>query len=145
MSLVSQICKKYKVINDEEQWNGFNVLNKDVGSIAALELGIKSTSPKNPPKLVFLLGCDDFKQDEIPKDAFVVYLGTHGDEGAYRADIILPGATYTEKSATYVNLDGRTLFGRVVVQPAGHAKNDWEVLRALSEVLGVPLPYDNID
>lgn len=90
-------------------------MNKDVGSIAALELGIKATNPKNPPKLVFLLGCDDFKPDEIPKDAFVVYLGTHGDEGANIADVILPGATYTEKSATYVNLDGRTLFGRIVV------------------------------
>jgi NADH dehydrogenase (ubiquinone) Fe-S protein 1 len=73
-----------------------------------------------------------------------VYLGTHGDEGAARADLILPGAAYTEKSATYVNIDGRVLSGRVVVSPPGQARVDWEVIRALSEVLSVPLPYDNL-
>jgi NADH dehydrogenase (ubiquinone) Fe-S protein 1 len=145
LKLLLDICDKYKVINPESNWNGFNVLNKNVGSIGALELGISSKyDAKAKPKLVFLLGSDNFRPEEIPEDAFVVYLGTHGDEGAARADLILPGAAYTEKSATYVNIDGRVLSGRVVVSPPGQARVDWEVIRALSEVLSVPLPYDNL-
>lgn len=145
LKLLLDISDKYKVINPESNWNGFNVLNKNVGSIGAFELGISSNfDAKAKPKLVFLLGSDNFRPEEIPDDAFVVYLGTHGDEGAARADLILPGAAYTEKSATYVNIDGRVLSGRVVVSPPGQARVDWEVIRALSEVLGVPLPYDNL-
>lgn len=73
-----------------------------------------------------ILGADNnLKPSDIPKDAFVVYLGTHGDEGAYYADIILPGAAYTEKNATYVNTEGRVQLGRLVVQPPGSARTDW--------------------
>jgi NADH dehydrogenase (ubiquinone) Fe-S protein 1 len=66
------------------------------------------------PKVVFLLGCDDFNENDIPSDAFVIYQGTHGDKGANRANIILPGATYLEKSATYVSTEGRVNNTRVV-------------------------------
>jgi NADH dehydrogenase/NADH:ubiquinone oxidoreductase subunit G len=72
-------------------------------------------------------------------------MGTHGDEGIYYADVVLPSATYTEKDATYVNTEGRVQVTRLVVQPPGQAKEDWKILRALSEEIGQELPYDTHD
>jgi NADH dehydrogenase (ubiquinone) Fe-S protein 1 len=103
-----RLAKRF--ISKEKKWNGFNILHKDVGNIGALELGIKlyDKNRKNKsPKLVYLLNCDDYNLDDIPKDAFVIYQGTHGDKGAERANIILPGSTYVEKNGTYVSTDGR--------------------------------------
>jgi NADH-quinone oxidoreductase subunit G len=75
----------------------------------------------------------------------VIYQGHHGDEGAHAADVILPGAAYTEKNATYVNTEGRVQLGRLAVNPPGEAREDWTILRALSEQVGpAPLPYDNL-
>lgn len=74
-----------------------------------------------------------------------IYLGTHGDNGAHKADVILPGAAYTEKNGLYVNMEGRVQMGRRAVFPKGEAKEDWSILRALSEVLGHKLPYDSLD
>lgn len=83
------------------------------------------------------MGADNnIKPSDIPEDAFVVYIGTHGDEGAYYADVILPGAAYTEKNATFVNTEGRAQLTRLVVQPPGNAREDWKILRALSEEVG---------
>ena len=145
LSSVTGICEKYGVINPEEHWNGFNVLNKNIGSIGALEVGIPATfDAKASPKLVYLLGADNFRPDDIPEDAYVVYQGTHGDAGANRADLILPGAAYTEKSGTYVNIDGRVLITRLAVTPPGQARNEWEIMRALSEIMGQSLPYDSL-
>src|SRR5690606_17679624 len=76
--------------------------------------------------------------------AFVVYIGTHGDAGAHRADVILPSAAYTEKSATYVNTEGRVQVTNRAVFPPGDAKEDWAIFRALSAVLGQPLPFDSL-
>ena len=76
--------------------------------------------------------------------AFVVYQGTHGDAGAHRADVILPGAAYTEKSATYVNTEGRPQMTRRAIFPPGEAREDWAILRALSEALGRPLPWNSL-
>lgn len=93
-----------------EYWNGFNILHKNVGNIGALELGIKlfdKERNQKSPKVLYLLNCDNFRDEDIPKDAFVIYQGSHGDKGAERADIILPGATYLEKNGTYVSTDGR--------------------------------------
>lgn len=145
-ALLQELCRKYKVIDSEGFWNGFNILHKNMGTVGALELGITSHyDAAAKPKLVYLLGADNFRPDEIPDDAFVVYQGTHGDEGASRADLILPGAAFTEKSCTFVNTDGRVLISRFSTAPPGQGRNDWEVLRALSEVIGQTLPYDNID
>jgi NADH-quinone oxidoreductase subunit G len=91
--------------------------------------------------VLFLLGADEL--DLSQTDAFVVYLGTHGDAGAHRADVVLPGAAYTEKSGLYVNTEGRVQRGERAVFPKGEAKEDWAILRALSEHLGAPLPYDS--
>ena len=93
--------------------------------------------------VLFLLGADEL--DVAGTDAFVVYLGTHGDAGAHRADVILPGAAYTEKDGVYVNTEGRVQRGERAVFPKGEAREDWAVLRALSGYLDKPLAYDTLD
>jgi len=92
------------------------------------------------------LGCDNnILPSDIPKDSFVVYIGSHGDQGAQYADVILPAATYTERSGTYVNTEGRVQMGLKVVEPPGHSREQWEIIRALSEECGVGLPYNSIE
>jgi NADH-quinone oxidoreductase subunit G len=91
--------------------------------------------------VVFLLGADEI---EVAPGAFVIYLGTHGDRGAHRADVILPGAAYTEKSGIYVNTEGRVQMAARAGFPPGQAREDWAILRALSEVVGKKLPYDSL-
>jgi NADH-quinone oxidoreductase subunit G len=98
---------------------------------------------KGGADLLFLLGADEI--DLSQTDAFVVYLGTHGDAGAHRADVVLPGAAYTEKPGLYVNTEGRVQRGERAVFPKGEAREDWTILRALSEGLGAKLPYDSLD
>jgi len=96
-------------------------------------------------KFVYLLAADDFREEDIPENAFVVYQGHTGDKGANFADLVLPATAYLEKDATYVNTEGRVQLGRKAGPTAGQAKEDWMILRALSEELGSPLPYDSID
>ncbi len=91
--------------------------------------------------VLFLLGADEI---EVPAGAFVVYQGTHGDKGAHRADVILPGAAYTEKSATFVNTEGRVQMTERSAFPPGDAREDWAILRALSAALGRTLPFDSL-
>ncbi len=93
-----------------------------------------------------MLGVDNnLKASDFSKDSFVIYVGSHGDEGAYFADLVLPAAAYTEKNATYVSNEGRTQLTKLVVQPPGQAKEDWQIFRALSEEIGVALPYDTLE
>ena len=91
--------------------------------------------------VLFLLGADEIK---APEGTFVVYIGTHGDRGAHRADVILPGAAYTEKSGIYVNTEGRVQMANRAAFPPGEAREDWAIIRALSEALGKKLPYDSL-
>jgi NADH-quinone oxidoreductase subunit G len=91
--------------------------------------------------VLFLLGADEVN---VPDGTFVVYIGTHGDRGAHRTDVILPGAAYTEKSAIYVNTEGRVQIGGRAAFPPGDAREDWAIIRALSEALGKKLPYDSL-
>ncbi|KAI8926667.1 hypothetical protein BC831DRAFT_455634 [Entophlyctis helioformis] len=129
----------------EAGWKVFNVLHRSASAVAALDIGFDAKArPATAAKFVYLLGADDFAAERIPKDAFVVYQGHHGDTGAYYADVILPGAAYTEKSATYVNTEGRTQVTRAAVPPPPGAREDWMIIRALSEVAGTPLAYDDI-
>ena len=128
-------------------WNGFNVLHDAGGTVAALDLGfVPSTAAaegnQKPPELVYSLGAEEF---DAPPGAFVVYQGHHGDAGAARADVVLPGAAYTEKPGTYVNTEGRAQRAMPAVAPHGQAQEDWKILRALSEVCGAALPYDDLD
>lgn len=125
-------------------WNGFNILQRTASKVGAYDIGFvpSQQTSKVTPKFVYLLNADDFSPDTIPKDAFVVYQGHHGDVGAQFADVCLPGSAYTEKAATFVNTEGRTQLTRAAVPSPGAAREDWKVVRALSEVLGVTLPYD---
>jgi len=107
------------------------------------EGGLDAAAMVKPGALdvLFLLGADEI---EVPEGAFVVYQGTHGDKGAHRADVILPGAAYTEKSGTYVNTEGRVQMGDRATFPPGDAREDWAILRALSATLGKTLPFDSL-
>ncbi|KAF8652650.1 hypothetical protein AX16_004282 [Volvariella volvacea WC 439] len=128
------------------EWNGFNVLQRIASRPAAYEIGFtpskKATQTK--PKFVYLLNADEVDPKSIPEDAFVVYQGHHGDLGAQLADVCLPASAYTEKSATWVNTEGRAQLGRAAVPPPGASREDWKIIRALSEVLQNPLPYDDV-
>lgn len=143
--LCLRLAKRF--INKDKKWNGFNILHKDIGNVGALDIGVKlydKNRNKKTPKLVYLLNCDDYVPEDIPEDAFVIYQGTHGDRGADRANLILPGATYLEKTATYVSTAGRVDLTRAAASIPYLAKEDWEIIRALSEFVGTPLPYDEI-
>lgn len=133
-----------------DDWRIFNVLHKHAGQVAALDLGYKSgveAIKKAKPSLLFLLGADEgvITRENIPEDCCVVYIGTHGDFSAPFADVILPGAAYTEKSGTYVNTEGRAQQTQAAVSPPGDARADWKIVRALSEIVGTPLNYDTLD
>jgi NADH-quinone oxidoreductase subunit G len=105
--------------------------------------GILEGAASGEIEVVFLLGADEIDTSRLG-NAFVIYQGHHGDRGAARADVILPGAAYTEKNAIYVNTEGRPQRARLAVFPPGDAKEDWKILRALSEVVGHKLPLDSI-
>lgn len=109
LSNIKKLQQGSNILNIQEKWNGFNILHSDVGRISALELGITSKKPSEveQAKVIFLLGADNFRHEEIPSDAFVIYQGHTGDEGAYYADLILPTSSYLEKVGTFVNTDGR--------------------------------------
>ena len=134
----------------KDGWNGFNILHTEAGLTGALDVGFvpgeggldtAAMLKPNALGLLFLLGVDEV---DVPAGAFVVYIGTHGDRGAHRADVILPGAAYPEKSATYVNTEGRVQMAERAGFPPGDAREDWAILRALSGALGCTLPYNSL-
>jgi NADH-quinone oxidoreductase subunit G len=131
----------------KEGWNGYNVLHTAAARMGGLMLGFAQPGgmadlAAAAPKLLFLLGADE--ADLTPfADTFKVYIGHHGDKGAAAADVILPGAAFSEKHGTYVNLEGRVQFSERAVDPPGDAREDWSILRALSGALGRPLPFDS--
>lgn len=130
-----------------EEHNGFNILQRAASRAGAFEVGFTTPSlevAQTKPKFIWLLGADEFADADIPKDAFVVYQGHHGDRGAQIADIVLPGAAYTEKAGTYVNTEGRAQMTRAATSLPGAARTDWKIIRAISEFLGAPLPYDDV-
>jgi NADH-quinone oxidoreductase subunit G len=130
----------------------WNVLHTAASRVGGLDMGfVPGPGGKTARELVapggadvlFLLGADEIEL--TASSAFTVYLGTHGDAGAHKADVILPGAAYTEKNGLYVNTEGRVQLGVRAVFPKGDAREDWAILRALSERLGQTLPYDSLD
>jgi NADH dehydrogenase (ubiquinone) Fe-S protein 1 len=143
LAAVAKLVEKHADKFLTPEWNGYNVLQRTASRAAALDIGYSAaaSSSSTPAKFVYLLGADDFAPERIPRDAFVVYQGHHGDAGAQYADVCLPGAAYTEKSATFVNTEGRTQLTRAAVPPPGAAREDWKIVRALAEVLQTPLPY----
>jgi NADH-quinone oxidoreductase subunit G len=141
----------------KEGWTGFNVLHTAAGRIGALDVcalpasdGGKATlemldaAKAGELDVLFLIGADEIDTTALGA-TFVVYAGTHGDAGAHRADVILAGAAYVEKQATYVNTEGRPQMTQRASFPPGDAREDWAIFRALSEALGSALPWNNLD
>ncbi len=135
----------------------FAMLHTAAARVAALDLGfvprdetmampdLLSAAQDGSVKLVYLLGADEFGGGDRPfGDAFVIYQGHHGDRGAAMADVILPAAAYTEKTGTFLNTEGRVQIARKATFPPGDAREDWTIIRALSEVLGHKLPFDSL-
>ena len=147
-----QIADNTKMVSDD--WNGFSVLHTAASRVAGLDLGfvpgkggldtdgILKGAQSGDIKLVWLLGADEIDTSCLDK-AFVIYQGHHGDKGASIADIVLPGAAYTEKDGTYVNFEGRVQRGTRAAFPPGEAKDDWAIIRAVSEVINKTLPFDS--
>ena len=135
------------------EWHGFNVLHNAASRVGGLDLGfLPGAGGKGLAAMLgggvdvlWLLGADEIDTARIGAGTFVVYQGHHGDRGAARADVILPGAAYTEKNGTYVNTEGRVQRGQLAVHPPGEARPDWAILRAFSAVVGKTLPYDTIE
>jgi len=136
-------------------WNGFNILHHAAARVGGLDIGfvphdggldvegMLDAASAGKLDVVYLLGADEIDMERLG-NAFVIYQGSHGEQGAHRADVILPGAAYTEKSAIYVNTEGRPQMTARAVFPPGEAREDWKIIRALSGVLGKPLPFDSV-
>ncbi|MDK4714698.1 NADH-quinone oxidoreductase subunit NuoG [Rhizobium sp. CNPSo 4039] len=134
----------------KEDWNGFAVLHTAAARVGGLDLGfvpgvkgVNAATMLSSMDVLFLLGADEL--DFSRKGAkFTVYIGSHGDNGAQNADVILPAAAYTEKSGTWVNTEGRVQMGNRAGFAPGDAREDWAIIRALSDVLGKKLPFDSL-
>jgi len=131
----------------KDDWNGFNVLHTSASRMASLILGYAQRGgladiQAAAPELVLLLGADEMPANRLD-GAFKIYIGHHGDNGARQADLILPGATYAEKHGTYINTEGRVQRGEKAAFPPGEAREDWSILRAVSELAGKTLPFDS--
>jgi len=156
LRLAAQVARDTGMLNSDEGWNGFNVLHTAAGRVGALDIGcvpseeganldlILDRAQTRDIDVLYLLGADEFDVSRTG-DAFVIYQGSHGDSGARLADVILPGAAYTEKGGTYVNTEGRVQVAQRAVFPPGEAKEDWTIIRALSEHLGRVLPFNTLD
>jgi len=147
------LAKARALASVSDDWNGFCVLHTAAARVGGLDLGLTVEGgiesilrgcEDGSIELVYLLAADEFDASRLGK-AFVVYQGHHGDTGAHRADVVLPGAAYTEKPGVYVNTEGRVQLAKRASYPPGEAREDWAILRALSGVLSKPLPYDTID
>ena len=148
LAMAAKAAASLGVVKDG--WNGFNILHSEAALPGALDIGFVPDEggldtagmiKAGALDVLFLLGVDEV---EAPSGAFVVYIGTHGDRGAHRADVILPAAAYPEKSVTYVNTEGRVQMTSRAAFPPGDAREDWAILRALSDTLGHKLPYDSL-
>jgi NADH-quinone oxidoreductase subunit G len=151
------VADKYAFVRDG--WNGFNLLHTAASRVAGLDLGfvpqdakigvgeIMAEAAAGKIKLLYLMGVDDLPADHLAKlrnSSFVVYQGHHGDAGAAAADVVLPGAAYTEKTGWYKNTEGRLQSTQQAILPPGEAREDWKILRALSERIGQTLPYNDL-
>ncbi|AOF91975.1 NADH-quinone oxidoreductase subunit NuoG [Sinorhizobium sp. RAC02] len=147
LSAVTALAEKVGAVKAD--WNGLAVLHTAASRVGGLDLGFvpgeggkTAADMLDGTDVLFLLGADEM--DFAKKTAFTVYIGSHGDNAAHVADVILPGATYTEKSGTWVNTEGRVQMGSRAGFAPGDAREDWAILRALSDVLGHTLPFDSL-
>ena len=154
LALAAKAAAAVGVVKDG--WNGFNILHTAAGRVGALDVcalpgdgGLKTNemiaaAGQGNMDVMFLAGADEIDTNALGT-SFVVYMGTHGDAGAHRADVILPGAAYTEKSATYVNTEGRPQMTARATFPPGEARDDWSIISALAEQLGVKLGWNTLN
>jgi len=154
LAALGKLAAETNVIREDH--NGFNILHGAASRVAGLDMGflpgegglstdaILDAAQQGAIETVYLMGADELDTSKL-KDAFVIYQGHHGDNGAHVADVILPGAAYTEKSGLYVNMEGRVQMSDRAVSPKGDAKEDWAIIRALSAKIGRVLPYDSLD
>ncbi len=152
-ALARELAETFEMVR--EDWNGFNVLQLAASRVGGLDLGLVPGSYGMDTKRIlhaaevgdldalYLLGADEIDTTRLGK-TFVIYQGHHGDKGAARADVVLPGAAYTEKDATYVNTEGRVQRARRAVHPLGQAKEDWEIFALLSRAMGRALPFETL-
>jgi NADH-quinone oxidoreductase subunit G len=144
-----QLAVQYNMLTPD--WHGFNVLHHAAARVGGLDVGFlpgpggKATNEMlgGGVDVLWLLGADEVSG--IGAETFVIYQGHHGDAGAARADVVLPGAAYTEKNALYVNTEGRVQQAFAAIKPPGDAREDWRILRAISAYLGHALPYDTLE
>jgi len=154
LKLCAEISYKYKISN--ENFNGLNILQQNISRVGALDIGfynnkfdkqweskIKEEIKINKP-VVFLLGLDDI-DFSILEEAFVIYIGHHGDSGAHVADIILPSPAFPEKSSTFVNMEGRVMQTTKCFHPIGESKDEWKIFRALSNEINKVLKFNNLE
>ena len=148
LAMAAKLAKAHGALTAE--WNGFNILHTEASLVGALDIGFvpgeggldtAGMIKAGALDVLYLLGVDEV---DIPAGAFVIYQGTHGDRGAHRADVILPSATYTEKSGLYVNTEGRVQLANRAIFPPGEAREDWAVIRGLAEAMGVALSFDSL-
>ncbi|AHX05060.1 NADH-quinone oxidoreductase subunit NuoG [Ehrlichia japonica] len=153
-TLAAKIAEKFNMLRND--WNGFNVLHKAAARVGGLDVGFVPNSNTNlisniingissgEIEVLYLLGADEVEISPS-ESSFIIYQGHHGDRGAQIADVILPGAAYTEKNATYVNTEGRVQRTNIAVSPPGIAKEDWLIIKELSRYLKVNMQYDTLD
>lgn len=127
-----------------DEWNGCNVIHYHSGRVGGLELGLKTTPDLSGKEVVYIMGADDVNPKDL-EDKFVIFQGSHGDQSAQYADIILPGQSFADKEGIYMNTEGRVQISRKAANAGGLAREDWKIIRALSEVAGKTLPYNTID
>ena len=147
LNLYKKIAQKNEVVKSD--WNGFNILHHNASAVGALDTGFvnykygDNSISVNDAEVLILLGADDF---EIPegKGQKIIYVGHHGDNNIYNADIVLPGSAYTEKSSTYVNLEGRVQRTTQAVVPPHLAKNDFEIIINIANEFGVDIGFRSI-
>jgi NADH-quinone oxidoreductase subunit G len=153
LGLARQIADTYGVVSDD--WNGFNVLHHAAARVGGLDLGfvpgrgamdiagMYKAAEGGKLDFVWLMGADELDHSRL-KSAFVVYQGHHGDQGAHHADVVLPGAAFTEKDGIYVNTEGRVQYAGRATFPPGEAREDWTIIRAMAGRLGVHLGFDSL-
>ena len=153
LAAAAKLASSVGAVRDD--WNGFNILHTAAGRVGALDLGflpgaagkdfagILGGAENGEIDVVFNLGADECDTSKM-KNAFVIYQGSHGDAGARYADVIFPAAAYTEQNAIYVNTEGRAQMASRASFPPGEAREDWAIIRALSDRIGKTLPYDDM-
>ena len=145
---VREIIERYNFIT--ENWNGFNVLQSAASRVGGLDIGfipqnemLRARDIIKSSQILFLLGADEINLQSIPKETFVIYQGHHGGPAAARADIILPAAAYTEKNATFINLEGVVQETRPAIPPPGEAMEDYKILMNFAKYMNIQLQYNS--